>query len=107
MITANKSLALLTPKMTATGRRQWVSRGIEKITLFRDGERVRELVHRLVLTVFERSALGNEQACHRNGNPSINHIEICGGEARKTIGRIENAMAMAILMETVERSHRQ
>lgn len=38
----------------------------------RNGER--ELVHRLVLTAFVRPSRPNEQACHRNGDPSDNRL---------------------------------
>jgi hypothetical protein len=34
----------------------------------------RELIHRLVLAVFDRNPIGKEQSCHRDGNPLHNYI---------------------------------
>lgn len=34
----------------------------------------KELVHRLVLSTFDRDPAGDEQVCHRDGNPMNNHI---------------------------------
>lgn len=48
--------------------------GHERVTLFRSGERHRVSVHRTVLAVFDRPPRGDEQGCHRDGNPRNNHI---------------------------------
>jgi protein gp37 len=45
-----------------------------RVMLRKDGAPVRVLVHRLVLTAFVREPIGEEQACHRSGDPSNNHI---------------------------------
>lgn len=48
--------------------------GHQRVTLFRDGHRHREGVHRLVLTTFDRPPVGDEQGCHRDGDPSNNAL---------------------------------
>lgn len=51
--------------------------GHRRVTMHREGSPRsgdRELVHRLVLTTFVRSAVAGEQACHRNGDPSDNRL---------------------------------
>jgi protein gp37 len=48
--------------------------GHQRVTLYRNGEPARELVHRLVLTTFVRPPIGDEQGCHRDGNARNNHI---------------------------------
>lgn len=45
-----------------------------RVMLYRDGAQFRELVHRLVLTSFEREAAAGEQGCHRDGNPRNNAL---------------------------------
>ena len=48
--------------------------GHRRVMLYRNGEARRELVHRLVLTAFDRRADLNEQTCHRDGNPENNAL---------------------------------
>lgn len=45
-----------------------------RVMLYKNGKGCRELVHRLVLTTFNRKPVGDEQSCHRNGDPSINAL---------------------------------
>lgn len=45
-----------------------------RVTLYKDGAAHRELVHRLVLSVFDRPPTDGEQACHKNGDPGCNAI---------------------------------
>ena len=46
-----------------------------RVMLYRgDGAPVRELVHRLVLSAFEREPVGKEEGCHRNSVASDNRI---------------------------------
>lgn len=50
--------------------------GHRRVTLYHSGgETDRRLIHRLVLSVFDRLPVGDEQACHRDGNPANNAIE--------------------------------
>jgi len=48
--------------------------GHQRVMLYKDGVQYRELVHRLVLTAFDRPAVAEEQGCHRDGNATNNHI---------------------------------
>jgi protein gp37 len=48
--------------------------GHQRVTLYRDGEPHRELVHRLVLSAFDREPEPGEQGCHINGDPSVNAL---------------------------------
>ena len=48
--------------------------GHQRVMLYRDGQTVRHLVHRLVLTAFERPAADGEQGRHRDGDPSNNAL---------------------------------
>lgn len=45
-----------------------------RVTLYRDGQQIRQLVHRLVLSAFDRAPLEKEQACHLDGNPLNNAL---------------------------------
>lgn len=46
-----------------------------RVMLYRpDGTVQREMIHRLVLTTFDRLPVDNEQCCHRDGNAENNHI---------------------------------
>lgn len=45
-----------------------------RLMLYKDGKTYRELVHRLVLTAFIRAPEYGEEACHRNGDPSVNAL---------------------------------
>jgi protein gp37 len=49
-------------------------KGHERVMLYRSGEQHRVLVHRAVLTVFDRPPVDDEQGCHRDGNPRNNHV---------------------------------
>lgn len=49
-------------------------KGHARVTLYRDGESVRQLVHRLVLEAFDRPAKDGEQGCHINGDSSVNAL---------------------------------
>lgn len=51
-----------------------VDGGYQRVTLKQGDARVREFVHRLVLSVFVREPSDQEQACHRDGNPSNNAL---------------------------------
>lgn len=46
--------------------------GHARVTLYLEGNKHRVLVHRLVLSVFDRPPQPGEQACHKNGDPSCN-----------------------------------
>ena len=48
--------------------------GHMRIMLYRDGKSYRELVHRIVLTVFNRPPNDGEEGMHSDGNPTHNHI---------------------------------
>lgn len=48
--------------------------GHMRVMLYKDGKSYRELVHRLVLTAFDRPPRGNEEGMHSDGNPRHNHI---------------------------------
>jgi protein gp37 len=48
--------------------------GHMRVMFYRDGKTWRELVHRLVLSAFVREPIGDEQACHRNGDARINAL---------------------------------
>ncbi len=48
--------------------------GHMRVMFYRDREARRELVHRLVLTVFDRPPHDGEQGCHRNGDPTNNAL---------------------------------
>lgn len=48
--------------------------GHQRVMLYCDGKATRELVHRLVLTVFDRPPREGEQGCHRNGDPTNNAL---------------------------------
>jgi protein gp37 len=48
--------------------------GHQRVTLYLDGEPRRELVHRLVLSAFDRAPEPGEQGCHVNGDPSVNAL---------------------------------
>lgn len=48
--------------------------GHQRVTLYRDGARVRVLLHHIVLETFDRPRAPGEQGCHRDGDPSNNHI---------------------------------
>lgn len=49
--------------------------GHQRVTLFVDGQRERELVHRLILSVFVRDPEPGEQGCHRDRNPRNNRLD--------------------------------
>jgi len=46
-----------------------------RVTLFRDGQRFRMLVHRLVLAAFVREPGAHEEGCHRDRNPMNNRVD--------------------------------
>ena len=48
--------------------------GHARVMLQVNGERARELVHRLVLTAFDRAPVSDEQACHIDGKPDNNAL---------------------------------
>jgi protein gp37 len=48
--------------------------GHTRVMLYRDGETFRELIHRLVLSVFDRPGTDKEMGCHRNGDAENCHI---------------------------------
>ncbi|MFE9127047.1 DUF5131 family protein [Streptomyces sp. NPDC007148] len=48
--------------------------GHQRVTLYRDGEVHRELVHRLVLAAFDRAADRGEQGCHIDGDATNNAL---------------------------------
>ena len=48
--------------------------GHMRVMLYRDGKSYRELVHRIVLTVFDRLPSEGEEGMHSDGNPRHNHI---------------------------------
>ncbi|MDD5501716.1 MAG: DUF5131 family protein [Candidatus Omnitrophica bacterium] len=48
--------------------------GHMRIMLYCEGKPYRELVHRIVLTVFDRPPKDGEEAMHSDGNPRHNHI---------------------------------
>jgi protein gp37 len=60
------SLAEMSPDVGEDGHR--------RVMLYRDGQTVRELVHRLVLAAFDRPAVDGEQGRHRDGDPSNNAL---------------------------------
>ena len=45
-----------------------------RVMFYKNGKQHRELVHRLVLTEFDRRPIADEQTCHADGNPLNNHI---------------------------------
>lgn len=48
--------------------------GHERVMLRVNGESTRQLVHRLVLTAFDRPPRGDEQGCHIDGDPQNNAL---------------------------------
>ena len=54
--------------------------GHQRVMLYRDSETRRELVHRLVLSAFDRAPIADEQGRHLDGDPSNNVItNLCWG----------------------------
>jgi protein gp37 len=54
--------------------------GHTRVTLYRNGQSERMLVHRIVLATFDRPAIESEQARHLDGNPRNNRIDnLCWG----------------------------
>lgn len=54
--------------------------GHTRVSLYRNGESDRVLIHRIVLTAFDRPACDGEQGRHRDGNPRNNRVDnLCWG----------------------------
>lgn len=50
-------------------------KGYQTVLLYRGEKKFNRLIHRLVLTAFDRLPLPGEEACHINGDPSDNRVQ--------------------------------